>query len=147
MSNTTNFAALLDRRADEIEKPKPLPIGTYSFVVGNHDFGESAQKKTPYVQFEVSPRAALEDVDESLLAEVANWQDRKMRLTYYLTDDALFRLTEFFEHCGLDIAGQSLAELIPQAQGTMVNAYVKQQARENDPDDFYAFIDVTTPAE
>ena len=143
---TANFADLLNVQADTIEKPKPLPMGTFGFVIADHEFGESAQKKTPYVQFNVSPRVAGEDVDEELLAEVKDWQGKKMRATFYLTEDSIFRLKEFLEHCGIDIEGRTLAEGIPETTGAMFNGYVKHQTAQNGTDVF-ANIDSTAPAE
>jgi len=142
-----NFAALLETNVDVIEKPKVMPMGTYAFKVLDHEFGESSQKKTPFVQFNCSPISALEDVDEELLAEIPKWQERKMRVTLYITDDSLFRLKDFLEHCGLDATDRTLAELIPEVTGAMFNGFVKQQASQNDPSEFFAFIDKTMPAE
>lgn len=142
-----NFAALLSKSADEVEKPKTMPMGTYTFAVLEHEMGESSQKKTPFVQFTVSPRAALEDVDEEALAEVKDWQGRKMRVTFYLTDDSIFRLKDFMEHCGIDLSGRTLAEGIPETQGAMFNGYVNHESSQNDPNDFFAKITKTMLAE
>lgn len=142
-----NFAALLDRQADEIEKPKPMPMGTFTFLVKDHEFGESSQKKTPFIQFNVNPRVAQDDVDEEALAAVENWQDRNMRVTFYLTDDAMWRLTDFLEHCGIDMSGRTLAECIPETTNQMFNGYVIQQASQKNPDEMFSSIDSTAPAE
>lgn len=146
MSNA-NFAALLDKQADQVEKPKPLPMGTFAWAILEHRFDESAKKKTPFIEFTVSPRAALDDVDEDLLAEVTNWQDKKMRLTFYLTDDSLFRLKDFMEHCGIDLTGRTIAEGIPETQGAMFNGYVQHEPMQNNPEEMFASISKTMPAE
>lgn len=146
MSNA-NFAALLDKKADDVEQPKTLPMGTFNWAILEHRFDESAKKKTPFIEFTVSPRGALEDVDEDLLAECTNWQDKKMRLTFYLTDDSLYRLKEFMEHCGIDLTGRTIAEGIPETQGAMFNGYVTHEPSMNDPEKVYANITKTAPVE
>jgi hypothetical protein len=141
-----NFEALLGTKLDTVEKPKVMPMGTYSFVIIDHEFGTSAQKGTPFVQFNTHPRVAQDDVDEELLSEVKNWQDRKMKVTYYLTEDSLFRLKDFLEHCQIDITGRTIAECIPETTGQMFNGYVKQQSAPNGTD-MYANIDQTSAVE
>jgi hypothetical protein len=141
---SADFASLLGQSADEIEKPKPLPMGTFTFQVGEHRFDESAKKKTPFVEFKVTPKVAQEDVDEDLLAEVKNWQEREMRLTYYLTDDAIWRLKDFLEHCGISTAGRTLGECVPETAGALVNGYVKHDVNG---EDVYANISSTSVAE
>jgi hypothetical protein len=145
MSNA-NFEALLNTQVDEIEKPKPLPMGTYTFGISGHEFGESAQKKTPFVKFQTTPKVAGEDVDQDMLTEVKDWQSKNMNLTFYLTDDSMFRLKDFLEHCGISTAGRTLGECIPETQGAMFNGYIKHETATNGTDVF-AQIGTTAAAE
>ena len=58
------FESILDTPATEVERPKPLPAGTYDVIVkGLYEQGESTQKKTPYVRFIYAIQSAGEDVD------------------------------------------------------------------------------------
>lgn len=143
-----SFSAILDKPSDSIERPKPLPAGTYlAMVVGQPRLDKSKQKGTPFAEFTLKLVQAGEDVDASLLAEYLN--GRKLieittRDTYYLTDEAAYRLKEFIDHCGVPnedgaTLGQRLAHVPgcqllisirhkPSDDGTRVYANVAQTA-------------------
>ena len=92
----TTFESILDTPAAQVERPKPLPAGTYdTIVVGLPEFGESSQKKTPFARFTHKIVAAGDDVDTSELEEMGGIADKTIKNTYYTTPDALFRLTDF----------------------------------------------------
>ena len=47
-----SFESILDTPAEAVERPKPLPVGTYDVIVkGMPEHGQSSQKKTPFVRF------------------------------------------------------------------------------------------------
>ena len=119
--------SLLETSADSIEPPKALPAGTYVLQIGQHSFGESSQKKTPYVEYSAVPVDHDEDVDTEELEEFQNWREKNLRLRFYLSPAALFRVKQFLEIVGLDTSGKSLKELIPQAQGAQIKGYVSVQ--------------------
>jgi len=103
--NSPNFASILDEAPTEIERPKPVPPGTYIGVVqGTPVYDKSAKKGTDYVQFTIKPIAAEDDVDAEDLAEMGGFENKTFKLNFYLTEDAAYRLDEFHEHCGLDIS-------------------------------------------
>lgn len=90
----TSFESILDQRADEVERPKPLPAGTYDVLVkGMPEHGQSSKQKTPFVRFTYVLQAAGEDVDEADLAELLTnargetvaLSERSIRDTYYTT--------------------------------------------------------------
>lgn len=139
-----NFEALLSQNTDEVEKPKPLPAGTYQMAVKEHAFDTSSKKGTPYVRFQLTPVAPGEDVDQELLAQVNNWNQRSMKVDFYLTQDAVWRLKDFLEACGINTSGRTFAELIPETAGAFVSAFVKH---EISGEDTYANIDRVTAAE
>ena len=59
-----SFESILDTPATEVERPKPIPAGTYDVIVkGLYEQGESTQKKTPFVRFIYAIQSAGEDVD------------------------------------------------------------------------------------
>ena len=84
-----DFKALLDQQVDDVKAPVPLPTGTYQFVVNRHEFNQKGEKNTNAVDFIVKPMAAMEDVDEELLAQVEKWKEKEMKLTYWITADSL----------------------------------------------------------
>jgi len=141
---STNFAALLGQNVEAAERPKPLPMGTYTFVVKKHEFGESTQKKTPFVAFTVSPLALGADVDQALLPP--NWTAKEMTLNYYLTPDAMFRLREFLEHLGIKISGRTFADAIPETMNQQFQGSVIHETSTRDPNAVYANISSTAPA-
>lgn len=139
-----NFEELLGQNTDEVEKPKPLPAGTYQMAVKEHAFDKSSKKGTPYVRFQLTPIAPGEDVDADLLAQLPNWQQKSIKADFYLTTDAIWRLKDFLESCGVNCSGRTFAELIPEATGAYVSAFVKH---EINGEDTYANIDRITAAE
>lgn len=141
---STDFAALLNVNADDIQPPKPLPPGPYTFIVKSHDFGESQQKKTPFVRFIVKPVAPGAGVDTSLLPE--GWQEKEMRLDYYLTQDAMFRLKDFLEHLRLNISGRTIASVIPETINQQFIGNVAHKISEKDKKSVFANIDSTAAA-
>jgi hypothetical protein len=116
--NQTAFAAILDRSPKDVEKPKTLPIGTYAWLIrGQYRLDKSTQKKTEFVEFTVVPQGPVQgdngnlDVDQEQLDEALTRRDgtktaiqsKSQRLTFYLTEDALFRLEDFLRHLGFEI--------------------------------------------
>lgn len=136
-----NFNALLDKQMGSVEKPKPFPEGPYNLLIIKREFGESQQKKTPYVRFEfrvVSPGAG---VDQELLAHAKiDFSKRTMREDFYLTDDALFRLTDFLQNAlGLP-SDLSTRLAVEQAVNRAVIGHVKQEMDKQDPTRIYTRI-------
>ena len=128
-----NFGSILDRAPSEIEKPKPLPQGSYiTVLVGQPRFDKSAKKQTEFVEFTLKTLAAGEDVDEDALKEMGGLGDKTIRATYYLTEDAVFRLDEFHEHCGLDITEKASRRARNEE---VVNAQVKAVVKHRSSQD------------
>lgn len=146
----TDFSAILSRTVDTAEKPKPLPVGHYRFAIKGFEFLESSQKKTPYVQFQCAPLAPEEDVDPTMFEEfggVAKLGNKSLRLDYYLTEDALFRLREFLEDTmGLSCQGRSFGEVIPEVKDLEFIGQVAHKASQ-DGKDTYANIVATAKVE
>jgi len=121
--NSPNFASILDEAPTEIERPKPLPVGTYLCVIqGQPTYDKSSKKGTPFVQFTLRPIGAEGDVDEQELEELGGFENKTLRATYYLTEDAAYRLDEFHEHCGVDITSPASRR---QRNDDIVNAEVR----------------------
>lgn len=122
-----DFNSLLNTNFDEVKAPKPLPAGDFQFRIKRYEYIESSQKKTPGVLYEVNPIAAMEDVDEELLAQVDNWQEKSMRVRLWFTENSLFMLKNFLEAAGVETAGKSLKEAIPEAIGMEFVGQVTQE--------------------
>ena len=143
-----DFNAILSKPAAAVERPKPLPAGTFRFICGPHTFGQvNNEKQTPYVRITVKPVEPKEDVDVDLLRQSPNWNQKEMRLDYYLTEDALWRLTEFLEkHLQIESGGRTISEMLEDVQGRAFLGTVIHQPNKKKPDDPpYANIGDTAP--
>lgn len=144
------FADILDRAPTEVEKPKTMPVGSYTCLVkGLPRFDVSEKKKTPFVEFTLQFLSPHDDVDQDDLraaltkktGETVPLNAKTIRNTFYLTEDALFRLNTFLEHLGFDIddAESNLRQMCNEAQGKQVGVQIKHGASE-DGETVYANI-------
>ncbi len=153
-TSTPNFGTLLDKPSSEVERPKPLPQGSYLTIVkGLPRFDKSSKKQTEFVEFTLAVQSAGEDVDED---DLKAWmskadgtrrslKDATIRATYYIIEDALWRLKDFLEHCGIE-EGDSLRAMIDEAPNSQVIAFIKHRASE-DGESVFAELAKTAPAE
>ena len=130
-----NYADLLNVNADAIERPKPLPVGTYTLQAVKHEFGESSKKGTPYCQVYFRLMAPGSDVDTAMLSGVK--LDREIRDSFYLTPDAMFRFKEFMEKCGITLTGAVLGDKVPEIDGKTIDAFMTQEPDKDDPKVIY----------
>lgn len=113
--------SLLSRPASEFKAPPALPAGTWEAIVGQPEFGKSSKKKTDYVRYPLTATSPTDDVDQDALQDLEfNGKKLGRGVDFYLTEDALYRLTDFLKSLGLDVENASLTELIPQAVGQPV---------------------------
>jgi hypothetical protein len=116
-----DFSKLLQKPVTSAERPKPKAPGTYHGVVSKYEYGESQQKKTPYVRFHLGSIAPGPEVDVEENArngiDLSKWAPVK---DFFLTDDALYRLREFLESCKIPVEGRSFNETIPEAIGQAI---------------------------
>jgi len=148
-----NFGAILDRPSTEIERPKPLPVGTYVCVVkGLPRQDKSARKGTEFVEFTLQPLGIYEnengetDVDPDELAAMGGFEKRTIRATYYLTEDAIWRLKSFLDDLGIEEGDKSLRQRISESPGHQVLAVIAHQASD-DGQNIYANLKSTAPVE
>lgn len=126
------FESILDTPADAVERPKPLPAGTYDCIVkGLPEYGESSQKKTPFARFTLAVQAVGDDVDPDDLEAIGGIADKTIKSTYYTTPDALFRLTDFLDHCGIDLEGKTVRQGIDETPNCAVRIVVTHRASDD----------------
>lgn len=127
------FASILDKPVEEIEAPKPLPVGTYVAVVqGPPEHGKSAKKETPFVRFTYKILQAGEDVDTEELEAFGELGEKTMKDTYYLTDEAGYRLKDTLANMGLELKdGQTMRALLDETPGCQLGIYVKHEASDD----------------
>jgi hypothetical protein len=127
--STPNFASILDESPTEVNAPQPVPQGTYLCVIqGAPRYDKSTQKETPFVEFNLRPIAIEGDVDEEELEAVGGLEGKSFKATFYLTEDAVYRLDEFHQHCGLDLEdGNSRKNRNDAVMNAEVRAYIKHE--------------------
>lgn len=136
----TNFGDLLNRPVGSAEKPKPLPVGSYYVTIKAREFGESSQRKTPFVRFKLGIIQAGPDVDAQLLAEIPNaGQGKELNEDFYITPDAEWRLHEFLTNV-LGIQGMTTQQAVDAAVGQSCIAVLKQELDKNDPSRIYTRV-------
>ena len=150
-----NFASIMDESPDHVEVPKARPVGPYIFVVGDPVRGKSKQKGTPYTEFPLRAIAALDGVDPDALEEAGGIDGFKTRITFYETEEAIYRLDAFHEHCGIDLATDKNSrrmrcDMVINAQviGIVEHEYPKDE--NGNPDltkEPYVRVNRTAPAE
>lgn len=140
-----NFASILDKPVSEIERPKALPIGTYLCIIrGLPRYDKSAKKQTPFVEFTAAFQQAMDDVDKDDLKVALTSGDgsnialnsKEIKLTYYDTDDAGWRLKKFIEDIGFDLddmaeKGETLRQACESANGSQVYVQIKHRASQD----------------
>lgn len=138
----TDLSHLLGKKASDVEKPKPFPVGHYLWTVTGFEVVESSKKKTPGIQFDTQMTEPMDDVDEDELAAVKEPTKRKQRLTFWVTEDSLWRLKEFLTTLGVaeEDDERSIEEMIPECQGATFIARIQHETMQ-DSSDIIAKID------
>ena len=137
-----SFAPILDRAPTEIERPKPLPTGTYTTLIqGQPRYDKSSKKQTEFVEFTHKFLSAGEDVDADALKEaitspdgtVKNLADVTMRNTFYLTENSVWRLKDFLEDLGYDVSdeSQTLRQMCDDTPGKQVGVTIIHEASQD----------------
>ena len=148
-----SFSPILDEPSSATERPKPLAVGTYECMVKSRKYDKSSKKQTDYVEFGLTPMAPLDDVDQEALTECLSridgstrrLQDFSIRATFYLTEDAKWRLKKFLEDCGLETNGEATyGQLIENALNCSVLASIKHRSSE-DGEAIFAELAKTAP--
>jgi len=140
-----DFTSILNKSVSDVEKPKPLPVGTYLCMVnGNAEFTKIGQKETPAAIFQLKPLQPQDDVDREALADVGEWSNRAIRHTMFLSEDALYRLKEFLGHLGFDTGGhETLSQLLAQVPGKQC---MVQVGHRPSPDGQQLYVEVKKTA-
>lgn len=128
-----NFGALLAKAPSDVEKPKPLPIGTYLCVVQSLPKQDKSTKKgTEYVEYTLNVLQAADDVDAEALEALGGAAGKTIRATYYLTENSLWRLKEFLVALGMDEADyESLGAMVDDSVGKQLLVTLKHTASQD----------------
>lgn len=125
-----SLADILNSRANELEAPKPIPVGHYIARVGSIGrFSQVGADNKDVVDFDIILLQPGEDVDPDAIRELsAPIAGRKLRGRFFLHDaDAAYRFKEnFLAKLGLDTS-KTLLELCNEANGAQVQVKITQR--------------------
>jgi hypothetical protein len=116
-----SFASILDTRSGDIERPKPLPAGSYICLVVGQPRSDKASTGTEFLEFTFKILQPLEDVDEDAFKEMKGI-GKTFTNRYYVTEEAKWRLKAFLDDCAVGDDDMSLAERIAEINGSKVIA-------------------------
>lgn len=129
------FEDILSMNLGDAKAPPVYPIGNYLMKIGEYKLGESKQKKTFYAEYEMfvlEPKSGV-DLEAFSMAGI-DLSKRKLRATFYLTEDAVYRFKEFAEKAGVDPDGLPLKQALSECQGKQIIGYVTQDPSGKDGD-------------
>lgn len=132
-----DFNALLDKDPTQFERPPTVPEGDYLLLIKAKVFGQSAKKKTPFVEFQYGIVAPMPTIPMEAL-EGIDLTKAKLRDEFYITEDAMYRLREFFELVG--VVMPSTRESIDACVGQQVIGTVAHTQSTTDASRTYANI-------
>lgn len=142
-----NFGSVLDKPTTEIERPKPIPQGTYVFAIqGMPRFDKSTKKGTEFVEFTCKILQAGEDVDPEELQAMGGIADKTLKHTFYLTENSIYRLKEFLIDDLRIEEEATLRPMIEKAVGAQFMAQIKHTPSD-DGKSVYSNIASTGPVE
>jgi hypothetical protein len=138
-----DFSKLLRKPAGEAKRPPVLPAGDYQGIIKAFELGDANRNKTPYCRFQVGLIGWGEGTPETWTvfdpasgktydvsqADI-DLSKRQMRRDYYLTEDALFRLDELIRSCGVEPAGRTYEEILPEMIGQQVLVEIQQYTNQ-----------------
>ena len=135
-----DFSSLLKKPAFTGLKPQPLPAADdYPGRIGKYEYGESREKKTPFLRYSVhitgwAPSVDAADrtfKDEAGTEHEIDPTKKVLRKDFYLIasdgNKGYYQLDQFLRSIGLQGgAGVTYEDMIPQAVGASVVVQVKQ---------------------
>lgn len=150
----TSFTDILKRKADEIEPPKNLPVGTYLWAIPAIPKSSTLNgDKWDVLDFELVCLSPGDDVDGEALAEFGQVQGQKLRHRFMFNkeDEAAFNQTLYFlkqfcaETLGIDTEGKDIAQILSEVPGHRLLATVRWRP-DNRPGSSRVFTEIGTTA-
>jgi hypothetical protein len=142
MTGLANFSELASVKGNQVEKPKPAPIGHYSAMFAGPVVRKDAKSGNFGMEFPIKLTEAHDDVDAELLAATNKWNEKTLKIVFWMSEDARWRFTEFAKAVGIDVDDLNLVEiaekLLEEKPPFMVE--IKHRQDENDPTTFYAEV-------
>lgn len=140
-----SFSDILNQNMDEVEAPKPLPMGTYLATVVKFENKEAVGKNNnPACEVFFKPIQALEVSDPAALPK--GWNEREIRNTFWITPEALYRWKNFVKACGINPEGMKFGETQALIRNAQVVISIVHTPNPKDPETVFANISGFAPA-
>jgi hypothetical protein len=144
--NVNDFEKILSKPMSEVERPKPVPVGTYLVgVIGLPEYGESERKKTPRARYTLEILEPQQDVDPVAVEERGGVVGSTIRHDVWLTDNNMWRAREFVENCGISIGQMGIGEALESVNGAQLLVLIRHEPAQDGSDQLYARIAKTMP--
>lgn len=132
---SVNFTSVLDKPADAIVKPKPMPLGTYvAAVQGLPKLREVGQDKSKVIDFNLKLISPYKDVDPDRLTEFGDLSKARplQKSIFYDTPDGEWALLQFLtDHLGIEKGSKTIREMLPETVGRQCLATTKHEPYVN----------------
>lgn len=153
MNDQPNFTSILDKPAESLEAPKPVPVGTYlALISGPETYSKVGANQTDMVSWPVKLIQPQPDVDVAALTEALSLKDGttkalgdiKLKFDQFLTEASAFMVRDFLKNTlAIDDAGKSLRQMISEALGKQMLVTIKHGLTKGDNPRVFASIDST----
>lgn len=128
-----DFSKILGKQAEAIEKPKPLPVGTY--LCNNPQlpkFLGVGKNETPCAEFGLTILAPQDDVDPDDLQTYGEVRAKNIRHRMFLTEGTEYRTKEELVNAfGVEEAGKTLGQMFNETINRQVYVTIKHRPSED----------------
>lgn len=134
-----DFTKILQKQTASIEKPKPLPIGSY--IANNPQlpkFQGIGKNETPAATFGLVIIAPGEDVDPEQLAAYGEWKGKSVRFNMFLTENSEFRTMEELTNVfGIEQEGKTLGQMFNETINKQCLVHIKHRPSDDGTEMFH----------
>lgn len=137
-----DFSKILGKQAAAIEKPKPLPVGTYIALNPKlPSFEAIGKKETPGAVFGLQIIAPTEDVDTDELKTYGDIKGKTVRHTMYLSEATEFRTKEELKNAfGVEEEDKTLGQMFNETVNKQVYVTIRHRPSD-DGQEIYAEVE------
>jgi hypothetical protein len=133
----SKFADLLNKPVEDIDAPKPVPVGNWRLTVSNIIVREPKDEDSPgAILFGFKLGSPLEDVDPAALEEFGDVEEAPMVWNRFRLRDMkdAYYLRKFVETVGGETSGRTLEDAAKGLEGYEVVSMIEQQPDNENPD-------------
>lgn len=145
-----NFTSILDKPAELLEAPKPVPVGTYlAIIAGPGVMDKVGQNQTDVVKYPVKLMQPQADVDVAALNDSLTMKDGttkslsdiKMSWDMFLTEASAHIVRDTLrDKLGIEDTGRTLRQMIAEAVGKQLYVSIKHGLTKGDNPRVFATI-------